>query len=55
MTNKDFAGSGTNKLVDNRVHDVGGALVLGGGENFEEERSSVNKNQKHASFVCFCS
>lgn len=37
MTNKDFAGSGTNKLADNRVQEVGGALVLGGGENLEEE------------------
>jgi hypothetical protein len=34
---KDFAGSGTNKLVDNCVQEVGGALVLGGGENLEEE------------------
>jgi hypothetical protein len=37
MANKDFAGSGTNKLVVNCVQEVGGALVLGGEENLEKE------------------
>ncbi len=45
MTNKDFAGSGTNKLVDNCVQEVGGALVLGGGENLEEEGRQWTKTK----------